>query len=354
MTDLDDSAALRAADPGRMLDVVMRLPEQCREGYALGLAIADPPAIDDLASVAFCGMGGSAIAGDVIRTLFAGELGVPVTVVRSAELPAHCGPRTLVLVSSYSGGTGETLALFERAVERGCRIVAVTSGGALADRAGELRVATLRLPAGFAMPRAAFGHLALGSIGVLVAMGLVRSVERDLDEAVAALEPIAARCGPSVPASDNPAKTLAMQLGERVPVIWGAAGIASAAATRWKAGFNENAKVPAFSSELPELDHNEVVGWSPGRGEGFHVIALRHDGEPRDLAARFALSRDIAMASGAGLEEVRTHASSALARLLDLVLRGDLTTTYLALARGIDPSPIEAIARLKAALAEAR
>jgi glucose/mannose-6-phosphate isomerase len=122
---------------------------------------------------------------------------------------------------------------------------------------------------------------------------------------------------------------------------------------RWKTQFNENAKVPAFAAALPELDHNEVVGWSSGRGGGFAVIALRHGGEHGDVSARFPLSEEIARLSGADVHEVEARGRSDRARLLMLVQIGDLVSTYLGLARGVDPSPIDAIASLKRALAEA-
>jgi glucose/mannose-6-phosphate isomerase len=137
-------------------------------------------------------------------------------------------------------------------------------------------------------------------------------------------------------------------------VIWGAEGIAAVAAARWKAQCNENAKVPAFWAALPELDHNELVGWSEGRGGGFFLVALRHQGEHPEVAARFPLSIEIARASGLEVDEVVAGGRSALARLIHLVLRGDLVSTYLGIARGVDPSPIEAIERLKRALEPSR
>jgi glucose/mannose-6-phosphate isomerase len=346
--DLDDAAALRTADPQGMLDVVTALPSRCREGYAIGRSATGLPSAEGLSSIVFCGMGGSAIAGDVIRALGRDRLAVPVTVVRTAELPAHCGPDTLVVASSYSGDTAETVALFDEAVRRGCRVVASASGGRLADRAGG--GALLRLPGGFVMPRAAFGGLALAPLGALEAMGLLRGLGVEVEEAASVLDDVVRAVGPAVPTSGNPAKSLARAVGERTPIVWGAEGIASVAAMRWAASFNENAKVPAFASALPELDHNEIVGWSTGRGLPFFLIALRHAGEPPDVAARFPLSMEIAAASGLDIEEVWGAGASPLARLLSLVLRGDLTTTYLAIARGVDPTPIEAIARLKRAL----
>jgi glucose/mannose-6-phosphate isomerase len=353
LTNLDDAAALRGADPGGMLDAVVSLPAHCREGYALGRATIGLPSADDVTSVAVCGMGGSAIPGDVIRALYATRLHVPVTVVRTPELPEHCGPHALVIASSYSGDTSETLALFEEAIRRGCRVIAVTAGGELERRAGEVAAAIVRLPGGF-VPRAAFGFLTLGSLGALEAVGLVPALAQDLDEAVRELERDLEACGPDVPTSANPAKALALRIGERAPVIWGAEGIAAVAAARWKTQFNENAKVPAFSAALPELDHNEVVGWSEGRGDDFFLVALRHHGEHPEVVARFPLSIEIARASGLEVDEVLAGGRSALARLLHLVLRGDLVSTYLGIARGVDPSPIEAIERLKRALEPSR
>jgi len=352
VTPLDDPAGLRAADPGGMLDAVVALPRHCREGHRLGLDAPDLPSAEGATAIAFCGMGGSAVAGDVLRALHADRLGVPVVVVRSPELPGFCGPDTLVLSSSYSGGTAETLACFDEAVARGCHVVAVTSGGELGRRAAELGLGRVAVPAGF-MPRAALGYLALGALGALEAIGVGPPLSADLEEAVRELEALLGECGPEVPSTSNPAKSLALSLGERVPVVWGSEGIGAVAAARWKTQCNENAKVPAFAASLPELDHNEVVGWSEGRGAGFALIALRHAGEHPEVAARFPLSLEIARSSGLEATEVWGRGRSALARLLTLVLFGDLVSVYLGITRGVDPTPIEAIARLKRALAEA-
>ncbi len=352
MTVLDDRAAMRAADPGGMLDTVMGLAAQCRDGHALGLGARQLPDAEGITSIVVCGMGGSAIAGDVVAALAAPRIQFPVAVVRAPRLPAFCGPHTLVIASSYSGDTAETLALFEDAVSRGCRMIAVTAGGQLGRRAEELGVGRVVVPPGF-MPRAAFGYLCLGALGALEAMGAMPTHAEDLGEALAEMASVLAEAGPDVPSTTNPAKELALAIGERVPVVWGAEGIGSVAAMRWKSQFNENAKVPAFASAMPELDHNEVVGWSAGRGDGFALIALRHPREHGDVAARFPLSQEIARGSGAVVREVSSRGGSELAGLLSLVQFGDLVSTYLGIARGVDPSPIEAIANLKRALADA-
>jgi glucose/mannose-6-phosphate isomerase len=202
------------------------------------------------------------------------------------------------------------------------------------------------------MPRAAFGYLSLATLGALEAMGVLPSLANDVDETVSELEILSAKLGPGVPRAENVAKQIAWEIGDRTPVIWGAEGIGAVAAGRWKTQFNENAKVPAWSAPLPELDHNEVVGWTAPAGQTYFVIALRHEGEPEDVAVRFPPTIEIAQEAGAPVHEVRAAGRSSLARLLSLVLMGDFASTYHGLAHGRDPSPIVAIDRLKAALAE--
>lgn len=351
MTLLDDERELRAGDRSGMLEKVAGLPGQVREGYELGLAAPDLPSAEDVTSVAVCGMGGSAIAGEVLRALASPRLPLPVVVIRSPELPAWCQRRTLVVASSYSGETAETLAAFEEALRRGCRTLVVTSGGTLGARAAELGLGRVLVPGG-AVPRAAFGYLSLGLLGALEAMGLLPAMRADVEEAAAEAEARLAQLAPALPTSANPAKHLAEAIGERVPVIWGAEGLGSVAAARWKAQLNENGKVPAWSSALPELDHNEVLGWSADRGRRFFVVVLRHEGEPPSVPERVELSLEIARGSGALAEEVWASGTSALARLLTLVAHGDMTATYLGLAHGEDPTEMEAIVRLKRALGQ--
>jgi glucose/mannose-6-phosphate isomerase len=352
VTDLDDLGALRAGDPGGMLDIVAALPAHAREGYAAGRAVTDLPSVDDVSAVIFCGMGGSAVAGDILRALYRHRLGVPFDVHRSPVLPAYCGPHTFVIASSYSGSTAETLACFREAVVRGCRVIALSSGGPLAAEARQAGYAVVPAPPGF-MPRAALGHLAFGAIGALESVGLLPPAAGEVEETVSELTAIAGRLGPEVPRASNDAKELAWQLGDRVPVIWGGEGIASVAAARWKTQFNENAKVPAWASSLPELDHNEVVGWTRPAGDGYMVIALRDEDEHPDVAARFPLSLDIAREAGCVTAEEWAAGRSALARLSSLILMGDFSSTSAALARAADPTPIGAIDRLKTALTEA-
>jgi glucose/mannose-6-phosphate isomerase len=291
------------------------------------------------------------VSGDVVRSVFHDRLRIPVEVNRSPVLPAYAGPHTLVVCSSYSGNTAETLAGFREALARGCRVLVVTSGGTIADEARVAGVPLVEVPGGM-QPRAALGHLGFASLGALETVGLLPALSADVEEASDLAADVLGASAPDVPTQSNPAKALAGLIGDRTPVIWGADGIGAVAAMRWKTQMNENGKTPAWWSSMSELDHNELVGWSGRHGERFAVIALRHDGEDPQIPPRFPLSLEAARAAGAVTEEVSGRGGSALAQLLSLIAMGDLTSVYLAIAHGVDPTPVEVIERLKAALAD--
>jgi glucose/mannose-6-phosphate isomerase len=260
------------------------------------------------------------------------------------------GRQTLVICSSFSGATAETLACFDESLARGARVLAVTSGGELAARAAANGVPVVAVPAG-SMPRAAVGFLAFGVVGALETIGLLPSLDGDVREAASLLEGLARRLGPEAAVDENLAKLLAARMRELVPVIWGADGIAAVAAARWKTQLNENAKAPAFASILPELDHNEVVGWSDGAGRGFFLVVLRAGEEHDEIARRVPISIEIARDAGVEVQQVEAAGRSALAELFSLIMTGDFVSAYLGLLRGFDPTPVDTIDRLKRALA---
>jgi glucose/mannose-6-phosphate isomerase len=335
-----------------MLGAVAALGAHAADAYESGKGTTGLPSLDGVTSVVFCGMGGSAVAGDVLRQTFRERVPLPVDVNRSPTLPAYAGPHTLVVISSYSGDTSETLSSAEEAIRRGCRMLAITSGGRLASICDDQAIAAARVPGGF-QPRAALGHLTFAMLGALESAGLLPSLEADVRETVTSIEALASGLGPDVPTTDNPAKELAVWLGDREAVIWGAEGIGAVAAMRWKTQCNENGKVPAWHAAMSELDHNEVVGWVGAFGPQHAVIAMRSDHEHPEHAARFPLSEDIARDAGAIVREVAIHGRGKLATLLSLITIGDFATCYIGLRRGEDPTPVAVIQRLKAALAAA-
>jgi glucose/mannose-6-phosphate isomerase len=344
---LDDAAALRAGDGGGMLELVASLGTQLRDGFETARTTAALPSAEGIRAVVVSGMGGSGVAGDVLRSVYGSSLALPVNVVKGYQLPAFCGADTVVLATSFSGQTEETLATYTEAVARGCRVVAISSGGELAALAEGDGVPHVPIPSSIRAPRAALGALAAAPLGVLSAVGLLPSVQSDVAEAAALLEEFAEPLGPDRATEGNEAKAVARWLGPRVPVVWGSEGIAEAAALRWKTQFNENAKVPAFSSALPELDHNEVEGWSESSGEAFAVVVLRHGGEHARVAARLTATAEALRGSGLAFREVHAPKGGPLASLFALAMTGDFASTYAALARGVDPSPVPVLSALK-------
>jgi glucose/mannose-6-phosphate isomerase len=349
-TLLDQEPALRAADPSRLLDAYLSTGEQLVAAHGGG---GGATATTELRSVTFCAMGGSAAAGDVVVSAYEDRARVPMRTVRGYRLPSWCrGPGSLVVCISYSGNTEETLSAYGEAHARGCSLVAICSGGELAERATLDEIPLLRVNSGVPQPRSALGSLAGTAVRALEGAGVIPSAVDDVEQTDQILSAVGKRFAPGIDSLRNPAKGMVAWLGDRIPVIWGSEGISEAAAFRWKAAFNENAKIPAFASALPELDHHEVAGWSEGWGAGFRLVVLRHEGEHESVGPR--VQATLAAIDGSGLEtrEVHAPAGPPIASALTLMMFGDFVSAYHALARGIDPAPIEAIVRVKARLAD--
>jgi glucose/mannose-6-phosphate isomerase len=349
MIDLDDTSALRRGDPAGMLDLVMRVGPMVTEGWDAGATVplpARPPRV-----LAVAGMGGSGIGGDLLRAVLWPSSPVPVVVVKAAQLPACVDAGALLIACSYSGDTAETLAVFEGALERGAAAVAITAGGALAARAGRAGAPVVAVRPGMP-PRAALPLLFLPMLRVASRLGLTPTGEAEVREAAGLLEGLAAEWGPSAPSGGNRAKELAVRLAAALPVVCAATPALAPVAYRWKTQLNENAKLFAVWNRFPEASHNEVEGWhAPPPGAG--VVFLR-DGEDGAWAAREVDAVRRLLAGRAGwIEEVWTRGGGRLARLLSLVLLGDFVSVYAALLRGVDPTPVDAIAAVKRWMQEA-
>jgi len=332
---------------------VARLSEQLEAGYTRAVAALTGKrlvAADRPNGAIVCGMGGSAIGGDVVGACLDG-LPVPYQVVRGYELPAWVSERTLVFAVSYSGNTEETLSCVARALPRGCRPVCVTSGGRLAALAARHDLPLVAVPAGL-QPRAAIGFLSTPIGTALEAAGLLHGFDEQVAEAIEVVADLRGELAPEVADDDNEAKTIARHLLHCLPIVYGA-GVTVPAARRWKSELNENAETPAFFNELPELDHNELAGWAtnPGVvGRAFLVLLDDPAGDER-LRRRLAFTASIMQPRVAGLVRVTARGVLPLARVLSSAYVGDFTSLYLALLYGIDPSPVAAIEDLKARLA---
>ncbi len=351
MSIVDDASRIDAIDPSGMLAVVEAAADHWRDGVARARAVdlTHIPDYEHIDGVVACGVGGSGIAGDVAAAAAASNGVMPVAVAKGFTLPAFVGAHTLVLLVSYSGETEETLACFREAHDRGAQMVAVTTGGTLGKMADQHAFPCVTPAAGM-QPRAAFPYLAAAALVVLERVGVLPDLMADLVEIDALLREQAAQHGRAVPTADNPAKQIATGLEGKLPVVWGQDGSLAVAAMRWKTQLNENAKVPAYALMVPELGHNEVVGLGPGAppADGLAVVALRPADEDPRMGRRVEAAQGIARDAGAATLDAHVRGIGTLAQLAAAAHLGDLVSVYLALLRGVDPTPVDAIARLKA------
>lgn len=354
---LDNLDAIRVLDPHGMLDLTERFPDQCRDALQISrdfLAAQGAPARPS--SIIITGLGGSAIGGDLVRALV--EIGgdVPVIVNRDYRLPGFAGPNTLVIASSYSGNTEETVSAYEHARDLGCPRICITSGGELARHAARDGVPCCIVPGG-RPPRASTGYLFIPTLAVVAAsvdLGAQCGLNA-VDASLGHLDELAAEWRRENPVSDNPAKELAVALHGRIPIFYGAQGWTSVLALRWKGQFNENAKVHAFANALPEQNHNEILGWTRASQQSsiWSVVYLRDPQETEDqprIARRIAVLQAV-IASSAEQHEVWATGDSLMERLLGTLYYGDFVSVYAALLAGVDPTDIAGIDLLKGEMA---
>ena len=340
--------AIDAVDRSNMLDDVLAQPLQL--GDALWrVESAGLPALDAPGGLVVCGMGGSAIGGDLAAAAIGDRATRPIRTVRRYGLEPWTGVDSLVLCSSYSGSTEEALAGFEAAGAAGAPRVVLTTGGRLAELARAEGVPVIGVPSGM-MPRAAVVYATVGALECAAKCGASPALHTEIDAAGSLLTDLAEEWGPASPA-DSEAKSIAARLRGTVPVVHGA-GPTAAAARRWKTQLNENAGAPAFHSELPEADHNEICSWERGRGVApLAAVFLEDPDQHPRVRSHVEFTAQAAEAAGAPVVRAIARGDNPVERVLSLVLLGDLVSVYMAVLDGVDPTPVEAIERLKVALA---
>ena len=321
-----------------MIDDVLGIPDQLRDAlWRIESARLEPAAA---AGAMVCGMGGSAIGADLAAAALGDRLARPLATVRGYELPSWASAEWTVLCCSYSGNTEETLACFAAAGELGARRIVASTGGALVDGAREAGVPVIGLP-GIFQPRAAVAYMFASAAEVAALAGAAPHVHEEIEDAAAFL-------GRESGALQTRAAELAAELEGAFPVVYGA-GLTAPVARRWKTQVNENAKLPAFFSELPEADHNELCGWPAGEGRFAAVFLEDPDQHPRERR-RSELTAAAIAAEGAAAIRVEAAGKTRVARLLWATMLGDLVSLELARARGVDPLPVEPIERFKEAM----
>jgi glucose/mannose-6-phosphate isomerase len=350
---LDDLEGMRRIDQHNMLAEIESLPEQLRAAWDLGQSQQMPVAESTtFARIVIAGMGGSAIGADLLAALAAPTATIPIIVHRDYGLPGFAsGADTLFIASSHSGSTEETLDSFETAFQRGCTVMSMATGGELVERARQTRT-PMWLFEHRGQPRAAVGY----SFGLLLALfarlHVIPDPAADLLEAVQAMQRVREANGPRIPAAQNPAKRYAGQLMGRWTTVFGA-GIMAPVARRLKTQLNELAKAGAQFEFIPEADHNALAGTThPEEVLMPHTMSLfvRSPSDHPRNRRRLDLTKQAYMLEGLNTDFLDARGRSALANMWTTILFGDYMAFYLAMAYGVDPTPVAALQSLKQAM----
>ncbi|MBI2856279.1 MAG: bifunctional phosphoglucose/phosphomannose isomerase [Chloroflexi bacterium] len=347
---LDDPQTYAQLDPTGLRNRIGDLPRQCFKAWRQGRDFALPLGYGSSRHIVIAGMGGSAIGGDLLADLVSMEKALPIAVCRDYILPPHVGRDSLVIASSLSGNTEETLSACLDALDRGARVVAMTAGGRLGQMARETGIPQLCIDY-TGEPRTALGYSFLVPLAILQGLGLIEPKDEQIEEALEVLAFLVRRLGPGVPHEENPAKDLAATLQGKLVVLYGA-GHLSGVARRWKAQLNENAKTWAFVETLPEADHNAVAGiqWPQSVTKKACIVLLNALGLHPRVRLRYRPTVELLKKAGVECRTVDGVGKGALSQMLSAVLFGDYTSYYLALLNGEDPSPVPSIDYVKGKL----
>jgi glucose/mannose-6-phosphate isomerase len=345
--DLNNWLAFKTLDPEDMLSNIDGLPDQLEKAWQLGNSLP-LPAWSGIERVVITGMGGSAIGADLLVAYSEASCTVPVLVHRDYVLPGWAkGPNTLVIASSHSGNTEETLSAFADATQKGCSRLAIATGGALAKAAQETGAALWTFDH-WGQPRAAVGF----SFGLLLAaftrLGLIPDPRQELAGAVQAMRAQQAHITAEVPIAQNLAKRQAGQLLDRWVTVLGS-GILSPVARRWKGQISELAKAWAQFEFLPEADHNTLAGSLNPRELLAHTVVLflkSPSDHPRNRL-RLDYTSKVLMLDGLATDSYKAQGDTPLANLWTALHFGDYMAYYLAMLYEVDPTPVEALQKLK-------
>jgi len=315
-------------DKSNMLEVINSFPEQCKKALGLPKGIT---AKGEVTSIVVCGMGGSAIGGDLLKA-YLSTAKLPVFVVRDYKVPSFVDQYSLVFAVSYSGNTEETLSAFHDAKKKGAQIIAVTSGGELAKLAEKV----IKIPSGI-QPRAALGYTFFPILGILYNTNLIDVQNADLNEMLALIN--------KQETIQDEAQEIAKQIQGKTPLIYASESL-KPVAFRWQTQINENAKYPAYHSTFSEMNHNEINSFQSMERNKFIAILLRDPKDHPQIRKRMDICKEI-MERNIDVIEVNVKGSSVLARIFSTIYLGDYMSYYLALRQRVDPTPVEVIEWLK-------
>lgn len=334
-------------DTSNMYSLIKKFPDQVEEAIKIGNTARVKLNVGSIENVTLCGLGGSAIGGDLLKSYLAGELNVPFLVNRHYTLPEFVGKNSLVIISSYSGNTEETTTAFKETIKRRAKILCISSGGAVAKLAKKRRIPLITIPGGLP-PRAALGYSFFPLLIALGKLGLIKNRSREINEALALLKEKSNEHGNPDPSS-NKAFQLAELLRGRVGIVYSSTERFDAVATRWRGQMAENGKSLMFGHVLPEMNHNELVGWKmlTEQMREMQVIFLRDKNDHPRVKVRMDITKGVIAEHTQHITEVWSEGASLLARMFSLVYLGDWVSFYLAILHNVDPTPVKVIDYLK-------
>ncbi|MBK6905384.1 MAG: bifunctional phosphoglucose/phosphomannose isomerase [Saprospirales bacterium] len=329
-----------------MEKLILQFPAQLREALSIGKAAAIRPAGKDVRQVLVAGMGGSGIGADFVAAFIRKECKAPLIVLKDYELPGFVDEGTIFIASSYSGNTEETLAAARQALQKGARVIAITSGGTLAEMAREHSWDAVFLPKGQPAPRACLGYSMVAQLSVLHKLGLTGTAELDAIAAAAdMLESMQEELR-------EKAEQLAGFLLGKTPVIYTTNAL-EPVALRFRQQLAENSKVLGWHHVLPEMNHNELVGWRRDMPQ-LAALFLRHSGESDENRLRMDITREVVSEFAGARLEIFAKGNGLIEQSLYLVHLADWTSLYLAGRQGLDAMEISIIGFLKEKMAGAK
>lgn len=346
VTLLDQPGKVEKIDKRDMLGHLMKTPDYCRDAVNRAKQVKVPEKVKPK-NIIITGMGGSAIGGEILQDWLREELPSPIEVCKDYVLPAYANEDTLFFANSYSGNTEETLSAFVETIRRKCITITITSGGHLLSFSEKLQVPHVTIPSQLPS-RVAIPYLFFPLPVLMERMGVLSSRDEDIEEAIRVFKRVGEENSPGIPAEDNAAKKLALELVETVPVVYGFRQY-QAIARRLKTQFNENSKVPSKHDVFPELNHNETVGWEAPETltKNYSVVLIRDPDEPPEIRHRIEATKSLALHKAKKVLEIHAKGEGKLAKMFSVLRVGDLTSVYLAILQRVDPTPVRIIDRIK-------
>ncbi|NTW61687.1 bifunctional phosphoglucose/phosphomannose isomerase [Candidatus Saccharibacteria bacterium] len=341
---LDDLNVIKQFDASDALGVAASQPEQTN--FVADVVNGDH---DDrpIQQVVLSGMGGSALAALLVKTWLKTEMKVPFEIVRTYDLPDYVNSNTLVIASSYSGNTEETINGLEQALDRGAQIAVIASGGKLIEKAQESKIAHVVLPSGV-QPRMGVFYNLRALVRLMVNFGIVAETRfNEISSMSEWLKAESSNWDANIPLANNYAKQLAMHAVGKTAVFYGGT-LTAPVSYKWKISWNENAKNVAFWNELPEFNHNEFIGWtSHPVDKPFAVFDIISDLEHPQIKKRFEVSEKLLSGLRPKTKTINLSGKTLIEQMLWGSLLADYVSIYLAILNGINPTPVQLIEKLK-------